>query len=478
MRILLAEDSPDFSTPVKHELEKIVGQGNVTVVMSKDSAIKAITNNFYDMFILDLDLPLTDGDIDSDVAHGEAVFGYCQANARGTPICFLTGSSTQRFVINLLNKYSTRQDYWGSNEELSGLMVFQKIDLPDLLSHISACQEKYRTLANIELRGTGTPCTLTPEEQRILKIFTKRLGGLICNYQELKGGLSNIRVLSLEILSGYEAKLNLAVARIGDRKKISEESLKYDTMVGALGIGSFPSKLCLLEYGAKNIAAIFYRLANQHNQNLFDLIQAGSETSLKVIENLRETLIPWKEGSTIIRKTISEIRRCLLKDEHKNSIKDAYSLAWIDEIEELTASVRWGRTHCDLHGGNILISRDLSPVLIDFGDVSEGALPLDAATLFLSPFFHPDTANDLIESIGITEIISAVERLETTSNSTLSPTINFTLKWLREYSSDADRTIYASIYSYTLRQLKFDDTNKTLALGILEACKNKLRSTI
>ncbi|EOD9097904.1 TPA: phosphotransferase [Pseudomonas aeruginosa] len=475
MKILFAEDNQDFAASVKHEIEKIVGPGNVTLAMSKESATQAISDNFYDLFILDLCLPLTDDGLDADVAHGEAVFGFCKANACGTPVCFLTASSTERFVIGLLNKYSLRKDYWGSNEEFPGLMVFKKIDLSELLGFVAECQDKYRNLGNIELRGAGN---LAPEEQRILKMFTQRAGGQICKFIALKGGLSDVRVFSLEILSGYEARLNLAVARIGNREKISEESRKYDSMVGALGIGSFPSKLCLLEYGAKNSSAIFYRLANNHDQSLFDLAQTEPKSCFPVIEKLRETLQPWAEGSTVIRRRISEIRQCLLKDVNKDAIKSKFSLGWIDEIEDLTVSVRWGRTHGDLHGGNILVSRELSPVLIDFGDVSEGALPLDVSTLLLSHFFHPETADELIASIGINEIIAAVNKLEFPTEWSLGEAMNFIIQWLKDHSSDSERTIFASIYSYTLRQLKFDDTNKELALGILEVCRTRLASTI
>ncbi len=475
MKILFAEDNQDFAASVKYELEKVVGQGNVTLAISKESAAQAISDNFYDLFILDLCLPLTDEGLDADVAHGEAVFGSCQAHASGTPVCFLTASSTERFVIGLLNKYSLRKDYWGSNEEFPGLMVFKKIDLPELLKFVSECQEKYRNLGNIELRGTGH---LAPEEQRILKMFTQRTGGQICKFNVLKGGLSDVRVFSLEILSGYEASLNLAVARIGNRSKISEESRKYDSMVGALGIGSFPSKLCLLEYGAKNSSAIFYRLANNHDQSLFDLTKTTPESCLTVINNLRETLKPWETGSTVIRKKISEIRQCLLKDAHKEAIKETFSLSWIDEIEDLTISVRWGRTHGDLHGGNILVSKDLIPVLIDFGDVSEGALPLDVSTLLLSHFFHPETANELISSIGVYKITASIENLKFPAEWSLSEPMNFIIQWLTSHSSESARTIYASIYSYTLRQLKFEDTNKELALALLEICRQKLISTI
>jgi hypothetical protein len=80
MRVLLIEDDEQFLEDVVPSFAEVVGtHGNLTVAKSRDSAIAALNkaasnNEFYDLFVLDLGIPPTDGEGDEDVKHGMAVF--------------------------------------------------------------------------------------------------------------------------------------------------------------------------------------------------------------------------------------------------------------------------------------------------------------------------------------------------------------------------------------------------------------------
>jgi CheY-like chemotaxis protein len=477
MKILLVEDNLAVSEATKFEIEKIIGVGSVTTAASKESACLAVNHHFYDLIVLDLSLPPTDDSLDDDVSHGQAVFGFCQSHAPGTPICFLTGSSTHRFVMQLLNQHANRQDFWGDGESTSSPMIFPKIDLIEFLDHLRDCFTKLKFLSDIELRPLKAGDALQSDQQRILKIFTKRLAGASCKWQNLKGGLSDVKVLSLEILNDHDSPLFKAVARIGRRSKIANESKNFDLMVPALNIGTYPSKLLLIEYGAKSSAGIFYRLASDHTNNLSDLLISDPVEAASVCEKLQGILSVWGEGCHTSRKSIAELRQCLVNNDKSKALAEEFNLDWQREIEELTVSVKWGRTHGDLHGGNILISNDRSPILIDFGDLAERATSLDPCSILLSPFFHPDTAERAIGIISLTELIETIDKLHCSSDLPYAQFLNNVISWLNVECLSSERSIYASLYVYALKQLQYPDTDKQLGCSIIDLCKLKINAT-
>ncbi|MEB8055797.1 response regulator [Pseudomonas fulva] len=477
MKILLVEDNQEFLLETKNEIEKITGKDSVVVASSKESACSIITEYFFDLIVLDLSLPATDDSLDADVINGQEVFHCCLSVAPGTPVCFLTGSSTHRFVNQLLNAHANRQDFWGQSEMNASPMVFQKINLVDFIDHLKQCSAKLRNLADIELRAIKPGNALTAEEQRLLKIFTIRLSGASCKWQDLNGGLSDVRVLSIEILNNHEASLLKAVARIGRRDKIAQEATNFDRMVPALNIGTFPSKVLFLEYGAKSSAAIYYRLASDHTSNLSELLLTDPDRSLPTYQKLKDIFSAWGDGCYKTRKTIGELRRCLVSDSKLSKLQRSYSLDWLEDIEVLSISVRWGRTHGDMHGGNVLIANDYAPLLIDFGDLAERATSLDPCSILLSPFFHKDTAERAFLAFPEDDLIKSIQQLNCGTPSPLAAFFNQITQWIIEECSASDRGIYASILAYTLKQLSYPDTNKDAALNILAVCRDRIIST-
>jgi len=61
-----------------------------------------------------------------------------------------------------------------------------------------------------------------------------------------------------------------------------------------------------------------------------------------------------------------------------------------ETIEKRAVTIRWCTQHGDFHPGNVLVGRDYTPTLIDFGRVGRAPASLDPLTLELSLLFHPD----------------------------------------------------------------------------------------
>ena len=72
------------------------------------------------------------------------------------------------------------------------------------------------------------------------------------------------------------------------------------------------------------------------------------------------------------------------------SIRHLIQHDWVEMFEEYSIQANWGCVHGDMHGLNVLLSDDLLPVLIDYGDVGESPLSKDPVTFELSTFFHPN----------------------------------------------------------------------------------------
>ncbi|MCY1449287.1 hypothetical protein D9M71_660140 [compost metagenome] len=83
-------------------------------------------------------------------------------------------------------------------------------------------------------------------------------------------------------------------------------------------------------------------------------------------------------------------------------------------------------------------------------------------------------ANHVTEDM-ILEILDSFRNLE---GKDISPYFSACMEWIKESCNNSQKTIYASIYCYCLRQLKYPNTNKKLAVSILELSKNKILDTL
>lgn len=477
MKILLVEDEVTFAAEVVAEVEAVIGKGNVDVVTNKDEAFSKIDSSFYDLIVLDLKIPATAESLDTDTTHGHAVFGHCKKSAEGTPICFLTASSTEAFVTRLLNDHSCQGDYWGGNAVETGVRVVQKSHLSEFLEYISLCHAKIQKLHEIEIKFPEGG-TLSPETLRVLRAYTKRMGGIACECSTLKGGLSKVKVYKILVENEAGKCINMAVGRIGDSPALQDEVRRFDSIVGSLGVGTFPSRLLSISCGAKSTTGLFYRLADQHGKSLFDFTMNENDIPGTIVNKLKGALKPWKDGSSVKRVTIGELRRCLLKDIDAERLSNEYGVDWVAEIEGINIVVEWGSMHGDLHGGNILVSERFDPVVIDFGDTDEGGTALDPVTLLLSPFFHPDLANKMVDYVSHDQLLDFISTLKASDK--YVPTSYFVacVDWISEYCKNSPKTMYACLYVYAFRQLKYPTTDKDLALAIMEIARGKILATI
>ena len=291
-----------------------------------------------------------------------------------------------------------------------------------------------------------------------------------CVVSGLGGGLSAARVIRLRVTDSQGVQVHDAVAKLSTPADVRREGDCYDNHVTRLDPAATPRKLATLEFGAHQLAGVFFGLADGFDESAFDVALNSPEQSEVVLRKVEAAMAPWIEGVPETRRSIGQIRRRFLSDESLDDVREAFGLDWIQEFENRDIQARWGCSHGDLHGFNILVS-PAGVALIDYGDVRDGPASLDPVTLELSLLFHPD-APDGARAWPSAEQARNWGNLEAYLEDCPFPCfVQECRDWALRVGAGA-REVAASAYSYLVRQLKYDDTDKDLALALLDGVRS------
>jgi hypothetical protein len=236
-------------------------------------------------------------------------------------------------------------------------------------------------LGDVEIRKKGKPFQLNIAEDRLLRSFTRRRGGARCELGELSGDLSDTRVFRVKVFDHTGSTRNLAVAKIGSHAAIRSEARHYDSEISRLNPNATPRRLETVEFGAKDTAVVFYSLAEGYERTLFQLAAEAPTMIKNVIDQIQNMTAAWRDRVPETRSKTADIRRRVLDDRKFREIATSYSPEWVAEFERKNIQVRQCTIHGDLHGGNVLVNEHGGAILIDYGDVGQGAASLDPITL-------------------------------------------------------------------------------------------------
>ena len=467
LHVLIVEDDDEFVEELQQTLRTLPGNCDIRVAGSRDQADELLKAGFLDLVILDLKIPTVSGALDADPEHGHAVFNRIRRVAPGTPIFVLTASPAEEFLGDLVLRNQQQIDIWSEGQKTGTILFLKKYDIdrcPELLAPIARAIER---LSDIELEGADL--VLSVAEDRLIRIFAKSVHGVRCTISELRGGLSEARVFRLGVTDHRGVLLHNAVAKLATHGDIRKEGDNYDLHVTRLAAAATPRKLAVLEYGGHKLAGIFFGLAEGSDESVFDIASSSPEKARAVIRGIETAMERWTAGVPETRMTIAQIRRRLLCDSLLNDVRDEFNLDWVVEFEAREIQVRWVCSHGDLHGKNIFLSPNRTE-LIDYGDVGDGPASLDSITLELSLLFHPDSPGRS-GSWPSPEQARAWGDLENYLNSCPFPAfVRECRSWALRLAAGR-REMAASAYSYLARQLKYGDTDKQLALTLLEGVR-------
>ena len=233
-------------------------------------------------------------------------------------------------------------------------------------------------------------------------------------------------------------------------------------MAPLLAATVFPPRIpASVRAGAGRRGGTLYSLAQGFDAALFEALRTDPGSGAAIVAWLREALQPWERAAAGRAVKVRDIRRTLLPDNRIPNLRAP--VPWLTaELEGQTVLVRWGPTHGDLHGGNVLINGSGNAVVIDFGRVGRAPTAVDPITLELSMALHPDSA---FAGAGWPTIDQASNWHDLNKYLVHCPVAEFVeacRNWARDVSR-GDREMDAIVYAYGLRQLLYSDSSLVLA---------------
>lgn len=471
MKILLVEDHIDFAKTIEKAIHAIEGC-ELIWTRSKAGALTAIADEHFDIVILDRRIPTEDDILDDHQDHGWAVFHAIMEEQPGTSVWFLTGTVDADFPTELLNAHGKRGDVHSCGQEDALYQVFWKEKMPSCIAAVRAFRSQIQQTDSINLVQEGTQINLRAEESRLLKLFGRRHQGARVTVRVLQGGLSGSRVFRVSVYNAAGAVKITSVAKVGSFEDISTEREKYQTEIVKLANGAFPPVTAEIRHGAAGYAGIFYQVVGTEVRSLFDELKSDPIAAAAAADRLRQDQAIWHGARQVERVRVSTVRRSLIGDVALQA--HIHHLAGIDlvAVEHVEIDVARCVQHCDLHCGNVLFDDSGRPMVIDYPDTRNAFASLDPVTLELSTIFHKDAPHPQgwpTEARG--NQWSDVDAF--CEGATYETYIRSCRSWAEDIAG-SPQEVLAVAYSYALRQVKYDDTNKALVRAIVNACIAKL----
>jgi CheY-like chemotaxis protein len=452
MNLLIVED--DENTIAMFEEEFPPGGPCVAAfARSKDSAEAFLSAQIFDFIVLDLKIPTQDRNLDADMSHGLAVHALIQKSAPGTPILVFSAFGTFQLASTLAER-SPRLDVWGTGQEQQMTICREKADLTTCLKNINDAFAHVAALSSIPISTGGQDLGLTEQQTRTLRIFARRYHGTNIRVSALGGGLSAARTVRAEVFDHDNQMTSIAVAKLGAISDLQDELSRYDEFIKpALSVGCFAHFISFVCAGGGPFGGLFYGFGTTYNNSLLGLLASKPADAAKTVPVLRSMEAPWQKNTKTTTVTIKEIRKRMISDADFLPVADQLGFDW-NALENLTVQVSWCCQHCDMHGLNVLVDGD-KPLLIDYGMVEVAPVCLDALILELSLLFHPACATIRGAWPSIDQCTKWFDRDAFVSGTPLAPFILACRQWAFEVEP-VDRAVYATVYSFAVRQLKFE----------------------
>jgi hypothetical protein len=239
-----------------------------------------------------------------------------------------------------------------------------------------------------------------------------------------------------------------------------------------LGPGHFAPVIRVCKAGAADFDGLFYSLASAHDETLFDVLLKRPHEGPKIVESVRAIEKPWQSKTHFETKTVGDVRRLFVSDDEFHKLESKIPFNW-QELEKKTINVPFCRQHFDLHGLNVLIRNGVEPLIIDYGEVDVGPACVDALILELCVLFHP-SAENLRKSWPTGDQAKNWDDVSIFSKgSPIAAYISECRKWAHDIA-ERDNAVFATVYSFAVRQLKYAGTRHDLALAIAEAAFRRL----
>ena len=465
MYILLVEDEERTLLEISNLLTREC-RADVVVARSRNSALELINSDRnYDLIVCDLKIPTNDLGADPHVDHGFYVHDRARQHLRGIPCVFLSGHVS---IENIRTRLASSRtiDLLGDGQELSLVNVYRKREQPEFLDWAKSLATTLRELDDLTIEDSKG-LRVEHHIARTLRIYARRIGGSHVS-ATLLSGLSRARVFRLHIGDRHGLVLGSVVAKVDLVTRVEKEAAVYSRYVApSLDIGAFAPLAGSVLGGCGQYGAVFYSLARDSNIDLFGLLDTDLAKGVDIISRLQRLLGRWQrpmKQDMIV--SVGDLRVARISQELVACFLDEQQMKRQREVEKVEINLSRAVQHGDLHGGNVLVDNAGGLVLIDYSDVGVGSAVLDPITLELSLVFH-QAHPPLYGWPSVNQAQNWFDLGLYTVNSPVREAVLVCRRWARQVGKPLE--IAAVVYAHALRQLKYPDTDKEIALAMAEA---------
>lgn len=463
--VLIVEDDKELSEMIEDIFKNKCDQVHITKAFTRDAAFELLNGDtFFDYVTLDLTIPNIDGSFEKDATNGMAVLGKITEVSSGTPVLILTGTSTIDMIQDFLS-HASQVDIWGTGKTRCTIEHLTKLHLADLPDKIEQIYQEFSSILDVEL--VTHSLILPTEHDRLLRVFINSQKGCLGNIRPIGGGLSKAKVYSVHIKDASGHTIHRAICKCGSKGDINSDADNYLNFINRLRPDATPRLLGHLKYSAGDCSGVFYGLAENYDESFFEA-SLNDNLNDELEASIKYMLERWHLNISQTRKSIKEVRSQLVSDDVAAELFTKFGLTEAPAFESMAVLCKISCTHGDFHGENILLDVPSNrATLIDYGDVGEGISILDPLTLECSFLFHPSTQNRL-SGWPTQHNLDNWDNLNVyLDGCSFKRSIIFCRNWADEVGV-GNRELAACLYSYSLRQLKYPDTNKDYAISLIK----------
>lgn len=466
--MLLIEDDHAEAKVIERACCPDPSSAAIDVVDNGADAEDALRDGEYDLIICDLALPSDARRFEPSTDEGLRLFALMREQSQGTPVIVLSGHGDLHMMRQFFEASADR-DLYGTRTEQPLVQFFPKEDLPDCVDAVQTHIARIEVLDQLQLE---TPATLdlSLSEQRALRIYGRRTGAVRGQVESLAGGLSDARTLKVSFIDSADSSTGIVVAKLGDLRSVTREAGRYEQVAPKLPVGLGAHVLFVVQAGAGRQGGLFYQLADEHTSSLFELLAQANPVAMTAIQRLQERLEEWVSDAPIVVRSLSEMRRPLISD---LALRDSGGPT--PDERDIEVNVRESMAHGDLHGLNVLVNPLGDPTLIDYGEVRRANAALDPVTLELSIVYHPAMDGRLGSWPTEAQASTWWDLDAYCVGCPVEDYVRSCRGWARHVSA-GDEELLATAYSYSIRQLKYGNPSRHLALAIASSALGELRS--
>jgi CheY-like chemotaxis protein len=473
VRVLLVEDNAGFAQSVEVGLSDIDGC-SLEWVTNRDDAINRLDNGSFDLVLLDRSIePNSEVNFNDNVSYGWEVFLHAKLTQQGTPVWFLTAYWDVDLASLLANEHPRTDDLYATGQISNLYRGARKADLPQEVVRIAALADAKRTLSAIPVNYVGQNILPDEREKTIVRQLAKRKHAAAVKVKSFTNGLSVARVLKVDVLNANQEVIGTFVGKIDSIPNIRRESNKHSDIFSLLDHGAVPNNSDIVTCCAGNIGGVFFDMIGGETFSLFDKLRMNPEDAADIPAILEGKQSKWQSVAAQEIQTVGDIRRRFIRDTVIAQLGPELPAFARQYVEDIEVSVNVCFQHRDLHAGNILFAPNDDVLMIDYFEANRDCVCLDSVTLELSLLFHSESLGIRGDWPGI-ELVEQWFDVESYLTGCPFPELVRSCRSWSERHATSAKEIAAIVYSYAIRQLKYDDTDKDLARALILAAVARL----